>query len=221
MIGKETYVLDELEVKPKPVEDNNNNNQPTKEKPAYRPSTYDANYNYSYPGGYYASSYKGAGSEGSSDPCAGNNPPITCYEDGNLPHPGKLNWSIMSNNQRLAHVVKAMKYAQSKGIPVNLNDYFYKLPDTGNSGLGKQYRISGSILINGVSVPITIELPIIKDERIFNPVMLGSPTPKYVGHATYQHQFNYYYGLGDKFINSVTINVPGIHEERFTNFIER
>ena len=127
----------------------------------------------------------------------------------------------MSNRDRAVHILKAIKYAQAKGIAVNLDSYFSNLPLTGNSGLGKQYRISTSVRVNGVIIPITMELPIIKSERIFNPVMLGTPTPKDVGNATYTNQFNYYYGLGDIHKHTVIIMVPGIHEERFTSFIKR
>ncbi len=141
------------------------------------------------------------------------------YGEGNylaVRNPGKKDWNSMSNSERIVHIMKAIKYAQEKGIAVNLNSYFSNLPATGNSGLGKQYRISGTISIDGKSIPITMELPVLQDERVFQPNIIDT---KYSTHSTYNEQYTYFYGNGSKYVNTLLIFIPAEYGERFEDFI--
>ncbi len=118
------------------------------------------------------------------------------YPEGNyiaVENPGKKDWNKMTNSQRATHILKAIKYSQAVGHIVDLNKYFLNLPKAGNSGFGKQYRITTTIKINGVSIPIVMEIPIISSERKFGPNYINAPYA--VGPSGPQR--NYTFGLGN------------------------
>ena len=155
------------------------------------------------PKGYYKH-VKSKEKEGPSGPPPSNPIPTTPGDDG-PPYPGKKDWKNMTTNQRISHVIKAIQYARSKGASVNLNSYFYNLPLAGNSGFGKQFRLTGAVKINGKTIPITIEIPVITSERIFNSTPIDSnrlydPSARYGPHTQY-----YYFGLGNRYKNTAKI----------------
>lgn len=91
----------------------------------------------------------GGGGHGDSDNSLETTRPIT--------HPGTINYKDASPGEIAVQLLKAIRYAQTYGIEINLSNYFTNLDNHYHSGT--HVTFNGDIKINGITIPLYIEIP--------------------------------------------------------------
>ena len=109
-------------------------------------------------------------------------------------------------------MLKAIQYCRIKGIKFRYSDYFSNMPKAGSQGFGGYMTVQGDVIINGQRLNITMVIPLMEANQVFDPIFKEGKAVESYGTCTLHYgctQGNFIFGEGNSRNNVTEMYVSG------------